>query len=303
MPEETTELPPIVFNSGYTGGVSMYGQLMGNALSARGYPVFTYDVAGFFTNKHVRNCFENDGKMITRVSLEDQKQELLAAISWVKSNLGRMPVVASWAMGSVASLAAVIELHKRGGGNIPFYVPMNYSSMRNLQNLRQDPVAADKAIQLRDNEAPTPPFDTGTEKTKLGFYPLDQETQAYVDKQLGAYTDKGEADPWPGCTYVSAGSYKSYVLFDPESQLPGLEGELPPALIVHGADNTLHMPAESVRLHDAYPGEKGDAPLMIAGMQHGQQMEANNPVFKGLINHIDGSIRSVVGQIKKSAAQ
>ncbi|WQG58159.1 hypothetical protein RHM66_26085 [Pseudomonas sp. RTB3] len=44
----STSLPPVVFNSGFTGGVSMYGQLFGRALAARGYRVMTYDVAGFF---------------------------------------------------------------------------------------------------------------------------------------------------------------------------------------------------------------------------------------------------------------
>lgn len=39
----------------------MYGQRFGRALAARGYRVMTYDVAGFFSNKHIRNTLESGG--------------------------------------------------------------------------------------------------------------------------------------------------------------------------------------------------------------------------------------------------
>lgn len=57
--EAQAALPPFVFNSGFTGGVSMYGQLFGHALAKLGYNVTTYDVTGFFTNKHIRNTVKS----------------------------------------------------------------------------------------------------------------------------------------------------------------------------------------------------------------------------------------------------
>lgn len=107
-------LPPIVFNSGFTGGVSMYGQLFGRALAARGYRVMTYDVAGFFSNKYVRNTLKAGGIEITQVILEDQRDEVLGAVAWVRETLGEMPVVASWALGAVASLGAMAQLAAAG---------------------------------------------------------------------------------------------------------------------------------------------------------------------------------------------
>lgn len=290
--EAEKNLPPVVFNSGFTGGVSMYGQLMGKALAEKGYTVMTYDVAGFFTNKNVRNTRRQGEKTVTHVSLQDQKDELLAAIEWTHKNFGRMPAVISWAMGSVASLAAVCELAKAGGEQVAFYAPLSYTRMDSLQNLRADKAVAHRDILALANEDAIPPFDTGTEATRLGYYPLDPATQAYVDEQLGAYTDAEGVDHWPGCSYVTAESYKECVAFDPEALLADINGKFPPALIVHGTSNTLHMPEESVRLHKVYPGPKGDAPLMIQDMQHGQQLVADHPLFRHMVDNIDRGIRA-----------
>ncbi|WP_028352897.1 alpha/beta hydrolase family protein [Bordetella petrii] len=286
------ELPPVVFNSGFTGGASMYGQLVGKALAEHGYRVMTYDVAGFFKNKDVRNTFRRDGRTITDVDLEDQKIEVLAAVSWTQQRFGRMPVVASWAMGSVASLAAVAELARSGGEQVPFYVPMNYTRIAALQDLRADKAAAHAALMRLADDDGIPPFDTGTEATRLGYYPLDPATQAYVDRQLGGYTDAEGVERWPGCAYVSARSYKEGIGFDPEAGLGAAAGRFPPALIIHGARNTLHMPGESIRLHHAYPGQKQDRPLLIEDMEHGQQMASGHPVFRYMIGQIDQGIRA-----------
>lgn len=288
-------LPPVVFNSGFTGGVSMYGQLFGNALARRGYRVVTYDVAGFFTNRDRRNTNASNGVTATNISLEDQKTELLALIDWTRKHYGAAPAVISWAMGSSASLAAVSEIARNGGEQIAFYIPMSYTRLSALQNLRADAVGAHVAISALNDDALIPPFDTGTEATRLGYYPLDPDTQGYVDTQLGSYTRAGGVDPWPGCTHVTARSYKSYVNFDPENQLAAANGNYPPALIVHGKLNTLHMPAESIRLHQVYPGPKGDGPLLVEDMEHGQQLVEGNPVFETLIDRVDTAIRGTRG--------
>ncbi|MFI8479032.1 alpha/beta hydrolase [Pseudomonas sp. NPDC078700] len=285
------KLPPVIFNSGFTGGVSMYGQLFGRALAERGYRVMTYDVAGFFTNKEVRNTAKRGDIVITNVSLEDQKDEVLGAVAWARKNFGEMPVVASWAMGSAASLGAVVELAAAGAEQIRFWVPMSYTKIRNLQTLRADQDSADAAISQLDGDTPIAPFDTGTAATKLGYYPLDTDTQAYVDQQLGGYTEAGGVDRWPGCSHVTAKSYTSYVAYDPEQSIEGATG-FPPALIIHGADNTLHMPSESARLHRNYPGDAGPSALIMPNMQHGQQNQADSPVFKSMIQNIDEAIRA-----------
>ncbi|MCO7514165.1 alpha/beta hydrolase [Pseudomonas guariconensis] len=290
QPEQASDLPPVVFNSGFTGGVSMYGQLFGRALAARGYRVMTYDVAGFFSNKQVRNTHQVGDITVTNVSLEDQKDEVLGAVAWAREAFGEMPVVASWAMGSVASLAAVAELAKAGKEQIKFWVPMSYTRIQDLQSLRADAKAADAAIRELDGDAPIPPFDTGTEATRLGYYPLDPATQQYVDEQLGAYTEAGGADRWPGCSHVTAKSYTSYVAFDPEQAIEGATG-FPPALIIHGAKNSLHMPAESERLFRLYPGGAGEGVFLLADMQHGQQNQADHPVFQAIIEKIDEAVR------------
>lgn len=287
------KLPPIIFNSGFTGGVSMYGQLFGKALATLGYTVTTYDVSGFFTNKAVRNTFQQDGRTITNVSLEDQKTELLALIAHTRKTAGKMPVVISWAMGSVVSLAAVNEMVKTDDEQLALYVPMSYSNLENLQNLRVDSAAAHKAILALSDTAEIPTFDTGTDITALGFYPLDTHTQNYVNEQLGDYTDASGADHWPGCQAITAESYKSYVAFDPESGISANACKYPPSLIVHGELNTLHDPAESKRLFEVYPNNNGSELLIMPGMEHGQQFVQDSPVFHGLITKINDRISSL----------
>jgi len=289
-----TSVPPVVFNSGFTGGASMYGQLVGRALAARGYRVMTYDVAGFFKNKAVRNTRRyDDGCTVTEVSLADQRDEMLAAITWMRTRFARMPVVASWAMGTLASLAAITQLARAGGEQIALYVPMNYTRMAALQDLRAEPHAAHANLMALADDAAIPPFDTGTAATKLGFYPLDPATQQYVDQQLGGFTEAEGVERWPGCTSISVRSYKESLYFDPESELAANAERLPPALIIHGATNTLHNPAESIRLHQRYPGPKTDRVLLIDGMAHGQEMVADHPVFGSLIARIDQGIRTL----------
>jgi len=287
------KLTPIIFNSGFTGGVSMYGQLFGKALATLGYTVTTYDVSGFFTNKAVRNTFQQDGKTITNVSLEDQKTELLALIAHTRKTAGKMPAVISWAMGAVVSLAAVNEMVKTDGEQLALYVPMSYSNLENLQNLRVDSDTAHKAILALSDTAEIPTFDTGTDITALGYYPLDTNTQNYVNEQLGDYTDASGADHWPGCQAVTAKSYKSYVTFDPELDINANASKYPPSLIVHGELNTLHDPAESKRLFEVYPNSNGSELLIIPGMEHGQQFVQGNPVFHGLIDKINDRISSL----------
>jgi hypothetical protein len=66
----------------------------------------------------------------------------------------------------------------------------------------------------------------------------------------------------------------------------------PPAPIIHGADNTLHMPSESVRLHQNYPGDAGTNALIISHIQHGQQNQVDSPMFKSMIQSIDEATRA-----------
>jgi len=293
LDDAAKKLPPVVFNSGFTGGASMYGQLVGRALAGRGYRVMTYDVAGFFKNKTVRNTRQAaDGCTVTDVSLADQRDEVLAAIAWSHTQFGHMPVVASWAMGAVASLAAVVALARAGREQLPLYVPMNYTRIAALQDLRADKQSAHEALMALADDAAIPPFDTGTPVTRLGYYPLDADTQIYVDQQLGGYTDAEGVERWPGCAWISARSYKTGVQFDPEADLVAGSGRFPPALIIHGARNTLHQPAESVRLHQRYPGPKTDQALLLDAMAHGQEMAADHPVFRSLIARIDEGIRA-----------
>lgn len=63
-------------------------------------------------------------------------------------------------------------------------------------------------------------------------------------------------------------------------------------MIIHGADNTLHRPSESERLYRHYPGDAGEGALIIPLMQHGQQNQANNPLFRAMIHSIDEAIRA-----------
>jgi len=277
----------VVFTSGFTGGVAMYGRLVGHALARRGHRVTTYDVAGFFTNRDVQDPDEG----VTEVSLERQEDELLALIACTSQRDGAPPALVSWAMGATVALGAVTRLVGGDDQVPPLFVPLNYTRMTSLQRLRDDPVRAHRDLTALEGPTGIPPFDVGTESTRLGFYPLDPGTRSYVDAQLGDYTEDAGVDRWPGCSLISARSYLRAVAYDPEDRLGAGPDGYPEALIIHGAENTLHDPRESERLHRRYPGPKDDVPLLVAGMQHGQQMVAGHPVFEGLMDVIDARLR------------
>lgn len=297
-PDPSAPGSSVVFTSGFTGGVAMYGRLVGHALARRGHRVTTYDVAGFFTNRGARG----DDRHVTEVDLSLQEQELLALIETTRERDGVTPALVSWAMGATVAIGAVSRLASAGGPVPPLVVPMNYTRMTALQQLRADPDRAHLDLMALDGSVGVAPFDVGTEATRLGFYPLDPQTQSYVDAQLGDHTEKAGVDRWPGCSLVSARSYVRAVAYDPEERLGVGAGAFPEALIIHGADNTLHDPKESERLHRRYPGPKDDAPFLAPGMQHGQQMVAGHPVFEGLMDVIDARLRQACAPIPTPTA-
>lgn len=294
--KEQQHRTPILFNSGFTGGVSMYGQLMGKALSKLGYTVVTYDVAGYYSNKKLRNSKTHNGQEVTRVSLKDQQQELVDALKWVGKTYGKTPALISWAMGSTASLGAITELAAgKSADQVPVFVPLQYTNMKNLQGLRGKNANAHD-VELRklakaDTWSPTPVFDL-TNNKQPGFYPLDPGTDTYTQKQLTGYTiTNGAEERWPGSQSISAGSYVEAVEYNPEKTLSKANKKnLPYLLPIHGANNPLHAPSETKRLASKYPGNKHQA-LFIAGMGHGGEMEEKNPVFKRVIDHIDRTLR------------
>ena len=283
---------PIVFNSGFTGGVSMYGQLIGHAFAELGYQVFTYDVTGFFTNRDVRNTKLRDGKRLTRVSLEDQTVELMALIDHARVETAQAPALLSWAMGGVASMAALHRYALAGQRAVSLFVPMNYSSMRRLQMLRKDPAATEQKLRAQPAQTAIAPFDLGDVATEHGFYPLDANTQNYVQTQLGAYTDAMGMDHWPGVQYVTAESYCECLDFDPLAVMPGNPSAYPAALIVHGAENTLHTPFESLDLQQRYPNRAAAEFWLVRGLEHGQQLTPENSVFQAMVERIDGALQS-----------
>ena len=289
-PEHANGRAPIVFNSGYTGGVSMYGQLIGNAFAALGYTVYTYDVTGFFTNRDVRNSTQQGGQRLTTVSMEDQTVELMALIDVARAASGQAPAVLSWAIGSVASMEALNRYAQAGEEAVSFYAPMNYSSTQRLQGLRNDAAATEATLRAIHPDAAIAPFDLGDAETEHGFYPLDPNTQNYVQSQLGDYTDAMGVDHWPGVEHVTAGSFVEWMDFQPLNNLVNEPSAYPPALIVHGADNTLHTPFESLELHQRYPNHADAEFFLVKGLEHGQQLTPENPVFQTMVQRIHAGI-------------
>lgn len=286
---------PVLFVSGFTGGVSMYGRLMADALTDRGHPVVTYDVAGFYSNADVKNRWQvQDGSSVTRVSIIDQKQEVEDIISWCRAKFGSAPVLVTWAMGCLAGLQAIISLKDKSKPNVPLFIPMQYSSMHELQKLRSSPRIVNSIMSL-PAATPIPVFDLGTSETILGFYPLDIETQRYTSTQLREYTAAMGVQTWPGCDYISAGSLRECLNSNVEEALRAMvDEELPMLFPIHGHDNTLHNPEETKRLFAIYPGQKAELPILIQGLQHGQQMERGNDTFKTVISLIEEAIESFV---------
>jgi len=278
-PEGGSDLhaPLILICSGLLGLKSVHPARFGRALTAKGFSCFGFDYRGLGKSEGPRG----------QVLLEEQVRDIVNAAEFVRArHQGSGPIaMLGWGLAgglvleaarSVATLSALVSVNGL------------YNGQRQQQAIRSP--ADWKKFQEWVRRESTNARRTGTERSVNPFsiYPLDSETEAYVDKEFGACNDFGGN--------VKMLLAESLLRFAPEPRLAHLKKI--PILIAHGENNRLHPAEEAKSLHRAYPGPK--ELYWIEGAGHTEWMADDNPTFRALIDKLALWFRSSmpVGRVK-----
>jgi len=263
--QEHADRPVVIVCSGFQGLKNIHPERYARSLTKLGYTCFGFDYRGFAKSEGEQGF----------VLLEDQVRDIANAVRFVRHRYpvgSRKLVLAGWGMGGGLILDAA-----RVATGIDALIPINgfYDSLRVQTALRTaDDWAAFRSWYTEERTRLT----AGGDKRKVDpfkIYPLDPETEGYVDGVLRKNPDFGiDVDPAFG---------DSLLQFCPEARLDHLR-EIP-ALIVHGDRNKLHPVEEARSLTEKYPGHRELYWVPDAG--HTEWMYDDHPKFQGLIKKLD----------------
>lgn len=231
LPSGKGPFPVVVPCSGYTGLKVLHPERFARALVPRGFAVLAFDYRGFGASEGER------GRLVP----QDQVQDVRAAVSFLET----MPEIDSerigllgWALGGGVAIAeaaddgrvaAVAAINAIGNGSRSVEAMHGKESWEGLlawieEDRRRR--ACSGVSRLID------PFDVVR---------LDRVTGGYVSEELYKAPGYGAS--------VSVESVERLLCFDPEAQVARIAPR--PLLLVHGADNQLHLPEESQALYEA----------------------------------------------------
>lgn len=256
--------PLVLTCSGFLGLKDIHPARFARSLTRRGYPCFGFDYRGF-------------GKSDPPGTASPQQQALdiadaLSYLSEHPDTRNRQIVTIGWGMGA-GLLIDALRITPISSALITINGFYNWARLQ--EKVRgADGWAAYKSwlfkVRARAAESGNSP-----QIEPFFMYPLDSQTQVYVDDVLYRFPGFGGKVP--------LGFATSMMLFAPDDNLSHLKNV--PVLIVHGAQNELHPPSEAQHLYDAYPGPKTLHWLPDAG--HTEWMFDDHPRFEALAGQID----------------
>lgn len=263
LPDDFTDgrqHPLIIPCSGFTGLRQIHPERFARFLTANGYVCFSFDYRGFGESDGIRG----------RVILEEQVRDLLHAVGIAENDPRVAPnrlILLGWGMGAGVVIDAARELL----GVIGIIAVNGFYSGKRVQEAHRDPkgflefrdrVRADYASRAHSGDVRwDDPFF---------YYPLDEESRAYVDgvlrREVGYDTSS-----------FSAELADSLLRWYPEAYATHMRT---PLLIAHGTHNKLHPAAEAEALFSAYGGPKELYWIENAG--HTEWMFDDNDHFRKL---------------------
>ena len=272
LPDAETGAPyPVVIPcSGYQGLKVIHPERFARALTERGYAVVAFDYRGFGLSEGER------GRLVPQEWAEDVR----AAVDRVSSHPGLDPgriALLGWGLGGGVVVAEAADDERVRVVVACNAIADGYRSTRTMHDegswdelLKR--VEADRGHRTSTGRSEiTSPWD-------IVRLDLDSRTDQYVEDEL--YRAPGFGS---GVTLESA----DYLLrFQPGRVAHHLSPR--PLLVVHGSDNQLHRPEEAQDLYDAAAEPKRLE--LLQGSGHTEWMADDNPVFRGMVEMIDGFI-------------
>jgi uncharacterized protein len=249
--------PAVIACSGYTGLKDIHPARFARALVPQGYACLAFDYRGFGASEGER------GRLVPQEQVEDVR----AAVSFLTS----VPEIAGdrigllgWALGGGVAIAeaaddvrvrAVVACNPIGDGE------RSTRAMHTAESwsLLLERIAGDRDRRVLDGVSElVSPFE---------IVVLDEVTRPYVETELYRTAGYGAA--------VSLESGEHLLRFRPEEVVARIAPR--PLLLVHGEDNRLHLPEESLELHRR-AGEPKEL-VLLEGTGHTEWMHDTDPTF------------------------
>jgi pimeloyl-ACP methyl ester carboxylesterase len=257
LPEEqrpASGWPAVVVCSGYQGLKDIHPARFGRVLLPAGFACLGFDYRSFGKSEG------RPGRLVPQEQVEDVRSAVafLATVPEIDPN--RIALV-GWALGGGIVIAAaaedshvraVVALNSIGDGARATRAVHDGDSWARL-------LARIEADRTRDESELVPPFE---------ILPLDRVTEGYADDELRRYAGFG--------TSVSLESAAALLDFRPEALVGRLAPR--PLLLVHGSENRLNPPEESVELH-RLAGEPKEL-VLVPGAGHTEWMYDDHPTFR-----------------------
>jgi len=267
LPDRPGPHPVVVAASGYQGLKVIHPQRFARALTPLGYAVLAFDYRGFGQSEGERGRLAPQDwstdvrSAVDRLSIQDTIDP--ARIFLLGWGLGGGVVVDAAA--DDERVRAVAAVNGIGDGTRSTRAMHDEQSWANLV----ERVRADRGRRASTSRSElTSPWD-------IVRLDLDQDTDGYVDTELYRAPGFGSS--------VSLESADRLLRFRPEQVAHRIAPR--PLLVVHGATNRLHLPAEARSLyeHAAEPKRL----VMLDGAGHTEWMFDEHPTFRHLVSTLD----------------
>ena len=233
LPEDVppgARLPAVIPCSGYSGLKDIHPARFARALVPHGYACLAFDYRGFGASEGER------GRLVPQEQVEDVR----AAVSFLASVPevdGDRIALLGWALGGGVVIAeaaddarvrAVVACNPIGDGERSTREMHTVETWSTLSWTASPPTVT--GARWSGVSELVSPFD---------IVVLDEVTRPYVETELYKTAGYGAA--------VSLESGEQLLRFRPEASVGRISPR--PLLLVHGEDNRLHLPAESLELH------------------------------------------------------
>ncbi len=251
-------LPAVIACSGYQGLKTIHPARFARALVPHRYAVLSFDYRGFGRSDGER------GRLVPQEQVEDVR----AAVSFLETREEVDPsriALLGWALGGGVVIAeaasdervrAVAACNPIGDGE------------RSLRFMH-DPRSWDRLVErIEDDRRARAVAGRSALMHPFEAVRLDTVTRGYVDDEL--YKAAGFGSD------VTLEAVEALMRFRPERDVHRIAPR--PLLLIHGAANALHAPAESLALHDAAAGPK--RLVLLAEKGHTEWMRDDDPTFE-----------------------
>lgn len=258
--DEAAEHPVVIPCSGFTGLKDAHPARFARFLTARGHLCFGFDYRGFAGSEGLPR----------RVVLDEQVRDILHAVAFVENDPRADPdriVLLGWGMAA----GLVLDAAREQSGVVGVIAANGFYRGRRVQEAHRTP-GGYQAFRERVREDRRRRAATGSATTDdaFAFYPLDEDSRAYVDsvlREIAGYETDAYADDLG----------EALLRFDPEAYAPRMTT---PLLIAHGTENRLHPPEEAESLYRAYAGPK--ELFWLDGAGHTEFMLDDDSRFRAL---------------------